>query len=45
MALTRNFKQTVIERGQQKDIDQAKALHAEYKERKKILVAEKKGRR
>ena len=32
-------------RGQQKDIDQAKALHAEYKERKKVLVAEKKGRR
>ena len=32
-------------RGQQKDIDQAKALHAEYKERKKILTTTKKVRR
>ena len=28
-------------RGQQKDIDQARALHAEYKERKRTLVAAK----
>jgi len=32
-------------RGQQKDIDQAKALHAEYKSRKKVLTAAKKGKR
>lgn len=32
-------------RGQQKDIDQAKALLVAYKERKKALVAEKKGKR
>lgn len=32
-------------RGQQRDIDAAKALHAEYKERKKNLVAGKKGKR
>lgn len=32
-------------RGQQKDIDQAKALHAEYKERKQALAAGKKGKR
>ena len=30
-------------RRQQKDIDQAKALHAEYKDRKKTLAAAKKG--
>ena len=30
-------------RRQQKDIDQAKALHAEYKDRKKALAAAKKG--
>ena len=30
-------------RHQQKDIDQAKALHAEYKDRKKALAAAKKG--
>jgi putative addiction module killer protein len=29
-------------RGQQRDIDQAKALHAEYKSRKKALVTAKK---
>jgi len=32
-------------RGQQKDIDQAKALHVEYKDRKKALAAAKKGKR
>jgi len=32
-------------RGQQKDIDQAKALHAEYKERKKTLATAKKVKR
>ena len=32
-------------RGQQKDIDQAKALHAEYKERKKTLATAKKAKR
>ncbi|MBI3524099.1 MAG: type II toxin-antitoxin system RelE/ParE family toxin [Betaproteobacteria bacterium] len=32
-------------RAQQKDIDQAKTLHAEYKERKKILVTAKKVKR
>jgi putative addiction module killer protein len=32
-------------RGQQKDIDQVKALHAEYKERKKILITAKKVKR
>ncbi len=32
-------------KGQQKDIDQAKALHAEYKDRKKALTAVKKGKR
>ncbi|MCX7176587.1 MAG: type II toxin-antitoxin system RelE/ParE family toxin [Proteobacteria bacterium] len=32
-------------RGQQKDIDQAKALHAEYKDRKKALSVAKKGKR
>ena len=32
-------------RRQQKDIDQAKALHAEYKDRKKALAAAKKGNR
>lgn len=32
-------------RGQQKDIDQAKALHAEYKERKKALAVTRKGRK
>ena len=32
-------------RGQQKDIDQAKALHAEYKERKKNLATAKKAKR
>jgi putative addiction module killer protein len=32
-------------RGQQMDIDQAKALHAEYKERKKILAMAKKAKR
>ena len=32
-------------RGQQKDIDQAKVLHAEYKERKKILSTAKKVKR
>jgi len=31
--------------GQQKDIDQAQALHAEYKERKKILTTAKKVKR
>ena len=30
-------------RRQQKDIDQAKVLHAEYKDRKKALAAAKKG--
>ena len=30
-------------RRQQKDIDQAKALHAEYKDRKKALATAKKG--
>jgi putative addiction module killer protein len=30
-------------RRQQKDIDQAKALHTEYKDRKKTLAAAKKG--
>src|SRR5450756_676066 len=30
-------------RRQQKDIDQAKVLHAEYKDRKKTLAAAKKG--
>ena len=32
-------------RRQQKDIDQAKVLHAEYKDRKKTLAAAKKGNR
>ena len=32
-------------KGQQKDIDQARALHAEYKDRKKALTAAKKGKR
>jgi putative addiction module killer protein len=32
-------------RRQQNDIDQAKALHAEYKDRKKALAAAKKGKR
>ena len=32
-------------RRQQKDIDQAKALHAEYKDRKKASAAAKKGNR
>jgi hypothetical protein len=32
-------------RGQQKDINQAKVLHAEYKERKKILTTAKKVKR
>ena len=32
-------------RGQQKDIDQAKALHAEYEERKKILATARKAKR
>ncbi len=32
-------------RGQQKDIDQAKALHTEYKSRKKPLGTTKKGNR
>ena len=32
-------------RGQQKDIDQAKALHAEYKERKTTLTTAKKVKR
>ncbi len=32
-------------RGQQKSIDQAKALHAEYKDRKKLLATAKKGKR
>lgn len=32
-------------RGQQKDLDQAKALHAEYKDRKKALATVKKGKR
>jgi putative addiction module killer protein len=32
-------------RAQQKDIDRAKALHAEYKERKKALAEVKKGKR
>ena len=32
-------------RGQQKDIDQNQALHAEYKERKKILTTAKKVKR
>ena len=32
-------------RGQQKDIDQAKVLHADYKERKKILTTAKKENR
>ena len=32
-------------RGQQKDIEQAKALHAEYKERKKTLATAKKVKR
>ena len=32
-------------RGQQKDIGQAKALHAEYKERKKTLTTAKKVKR
>ncbi len=32
-------------KGQQKDVDQAQALHAEYKDRKKALTAVKKGKR
>lgn len=32
-------------RSQQKDIDRAKALHAEYKNRKKLLTTAKKGKR
>jgi putative addiction module killer protein len=32
-------------RGQQKDIEQAKALHAEYKMRKKALTSTRKGRK
>jgi putative addiction module killer protein len=32
-------------RRQQNDIDQAKALHAEYKDRKKTLATAKKGKR
>ena len=32
-------------RGQQKDIDHAKAMHAEYKERKKLLATAQKVKR